>query len=896
MSVRNLDRIFRPRRIGVIGASAQPSRVGNTVLRNLLTSGFGGVIYPVNPKYESVQGIQAYPSIKDVPKAPDMCVVCTPAPTVPGIVRECGEAGVRGLVILSAGFREMGEEGRRLERQILEEAERFQDMRIIGPNCVGVVVPGMSLNASFAAGMPKPGKIAFFSQSGALCTSVLDWALDQNIGFSHFVSVGNTLDVDFADLIDYVSDDRETDAVIIYIESISAAKEFMSAARSFTRNKPIVVYKAGRFAESAAAAASHTGAMAGADDVYQAAFERAGIVRVTEMADMFDCASLLARERLPRGERLAIVTNAGGLGVMATDALIARRGVLAKLSDDTMSALNGLLPPCWSHSNPVDVIGDAPAERVARAVEVVLGDEGVDALLVILCPQAITDPTSTAHAVAKVAGAGSKPVITAWVGGRLMRPGRDVLANAGVPCYDTPERGVDAFMHLIAYARNIEILYETPRDVPLGHMPDRDLIRAILRDPEHADAIALPEHRSKEILEAYHIPVARPEVCASANAAAGVAARIGYPVVMKIHSPQITHKTDVRGIALDLKNETSVRMAFDEIVGRAHEARPDAHIDGVTVQPMVRMRDSVEMIIGAKRDTTFGAAVLVGMGGVTAEVMGDHAVALPPLNERLARRMVESLRSWKLLAGYRGRDQVDVDRLVEVLIRFSYLVADFPEIAEIDINPLMVSPEGVMALDARIILDHEAIEHGFKPFQHLAIRPYPEEYERRVALSDGTPVLLRPIRPEDEPRWHEMLARCSPESIRMRFMAMFKRTTHRMAARYCFIDYDREMAIVAEVEEEGQKKLIGVGRLVMEHDGQTAEYAVLVIDEWQGRTLGMILTEYCIEIGKQRGLKRVTAVTTPENARMIEVFRRLGFRLQHEHDQGLVLCEAVTEA
>ena len=895
MSVRNLDRIFRPRRVAVIGASERPGVVGTSVLRNLLTSGFGGVVYPINPKRESVQGVQAYACVRDVPRAPDLAIVCTPGRVVPGVVRECGEMGVRGMVVLSAGFREVGEEGRALERQVLEEAARFDDLRIIGPNCVGVVAPGMRLNASFAAGMPKPGRIAFFSQSGALCTSVLDWALEHNVGFSYFVSVGNTLDVDFADLIDYVSDDRETDAVILYIESIARARKFMSAARSFTRNKPIVVYKAGRFAESAAAAASHTGAMAGADEVYEAAFERAGIVRVTEMADMFDCASLLARQKPARGERLAIVTNAGGLGVMATDALIARRGVLASLSDDTRATLDSFLPPYWSHANPVDVLGDAPAERIGRAVETALADDGVDAVLSILCPQTITDPTETARVVAKVAGGASKPVLTAWVGGRLMRAGREVLSDAGVACYDTPEQAIDAFMHLITYARNIEVLYETPREVRLGTAPDRELIGSILREEgngERGEATVLSEQRSKEILDAYGIPVSRPEFCADADAAVRAAGRIGYPVVMKVHSPQITHKTDVGGIALGLQDERAVRKAFEAIVDRVSAARSDATIEGVTIQPMIRMRDSVELIIGAKRDPTFGAAILVGMGGVTAEIMGDHAVALPPLNERLARRMVQSLRGWKLLRGYRGKAPVDVDALVETLIKFSYLIADFPEIAEIDINPLVVSPDGVIGVDARMVLDASAGPGHPGAFPHLAIRPYPEELERRETLSDGTPVLLRPIRPEDEPAWHEMFGRCSQESIRSRFLSLIKRTTHKMATRYCYIDYDREMAIVAEVVENGEKKLVGVGRLVSDRDARSAEYAVLVIDEWQGRRVGTMLTEYSMEIAQTRDLQRVTAITTPENMRMLGVFRRLGFHLQHEREKGVVLCES----
>jgi acetyltransferase len=480
-----------------------------------------------------------------------------------------------------------------------------------------------------------------------------------------------------------------------------------------------------------------------------------------------------------------------------------------------------------------------------------------------------------------------------------MQAGKKVLSDAGVACYATPEQAIDAFMHLITYSRNIEVLYETPREVHLGALPDRDLIRSILHEAGASappdGAIVLPEHRSKEILEAYGIPVSRPQVCADQDAAVRAAQRIGYPVVAKIHSPNITHKTDVGGIALGLRDEKAVRAAFDVIVERARSARPDATIEGVTIQPMIRMRDSVELIIGAKRDPTFGAAILVGMGGVTAEIMGDHAVALPPLNERLAQRMLESLRGWKLLRGFRGAEAVDVDALVEVLIKFSYLIADFPEIAEIDINPLVCSPDGVIGLDARIVLDAQASSESARSLDHLAIRPYPEELERRAALSDGTSVLLRPIRPEDEPRWHEMFARCSAESIRSRFLSLIKRTTHKMATRYCYIDYDREMAIVAEAVENGQKKIVGVGRLVADAGGENPEYAVLVVDDWQGRRLGTLLTEYCMQIAKRRGMGQVTAITTPENMRMLGVFRRLGFHIEHERDKGVMVCEAPME-
>ncbi|MBI3911259.1 MAG: bifunctional acetate--CoA ligase family protein/GNAT family N-acetyltransferase [Armatimonadetes bacterium] len=891
MSVRKLDRIFKPQRIAVIGASENRTSVGYTVLRNLIGSGFPGVVYPVNPKRESVQSIQAYPNVVSLPTTPDLAVICTPAPTVPGIVRECGEAGILGLVIISAGFGEAGPEGRDLQKRVQEEAQKFDGMRIIGPNCLGIIVPRLNLNASFADGMPKAGHVAFISQSGALCTSVLDWALERDIGFSCFISIGNVLDVGFADLIDYLAGDPETRAVILYVESITGAREFMSAARAFARTKPIVAYKAGRFAESARAAASHTGAMAGEDDVYEAAFQRAGIVRVFEIEEVFECAELLARQQPPKGARLAIITNAGGPGVMATDALIARNGVLAQLSEKTVQQLDESLPPCWSHGNPVDILGDAPPERFAHATQLVLADEGVDAVLAILTPQAMTDPTATARAVGEVASRSHKPILAAWTGGRAVHEGVQILNQAGIPTYPAPEQAVNAVTHLVSYAHNLEILYETPRDIPVSFALDRRKLRELFDTVLSEGHEVLSEPLSKALLEAYEIPVTRTLAAHSAQEAVEIARRTGYPVALKVLSPEITHKTDVGGVALNLRNDEDVRNAFERIITTAREKRPDARVERVTVQQMVTLPNSFEMIIGAKRDPTFGATIMVGMGGVAAEVYRDRSLGLPPLNERLARRTLESLRSWPLLQGYRGRPGINVDRLIEILIRFSYLVADYPEIRELDVNPLLVSPEQVIALDARIIIDQEALSRPIRPYEHLAIRPYPEEYVRQITLQDGTPVILRPIKPEDEPLWHELLARCSAESIRYRFRYAFKTTTHEMATRQCYIDYDREMAIVAEVGENGRRTLIGVGGLAADPDHETAEYALLVADLWQGRGLGGVVTDYCLEIARNWGVKRVVAETTPDNPRMIAVLRKWGFHLEPDVERGVVSAD-----
>jgi acetyltransferase len=879
--------------VAVIGASDTPTSVGYTVLRNLVGSGFPGVVYPVNPKREAVQGIHAYKEIKSLPHVADLAVICTAAPTVPAIIRDLGEAGTQGVVIISAGFREIGAEGRQLEELIRQEQRKFPGMRILGPNCLGIMVPSIHLNASFAAATPGPGHIGFISQSGALCTSVLDWAIDQGVGFSYFVSVGNTLDVDMGDLIDYFGSATATRSIILYIESITEAREFLSAARAFARTKPIVGYKAGRFAESAQAAASHTGAMAGVDAVYEAAFQRAGIERIFDIEDMFDCAELLARQQTPKGDRLAIVTNAGGPGVMTTDALIARDGELAKLSDETNEQLNAFLPTCWSHGNPVDVLGDAPPDRFAKAVEIVLKDKEVDAVLVILTPQAMTDPTATAKAVGAVAATAHKPVLAAWMGSRAVREGTQILNELGIATYDTPAKAVRAFMHLVSYARNLSILHETPRDMPVEFSLDRKRLRSVFNTFLTEGSDVLSENVSKAFLEAYEIPVTKPLAARTAEEAVEVARGIGYPIVMKIHSPQISHKSDVGGVVLNLANDQAVRETFEKLTQRVKQQRPEAKILGVTVQQMVTYPNSYELIVGTKKDPVFGPVIMVGMGGVAAEVFKDRALGLPPLNEVLARRMIESLKSWPLLRGYRGKPGANIDRLIEVLMRFSYLVADYPEIKELDINPLLVTPEDVLALDARVVIDRNVIVRPQRPYSHLAIRPYPEEYVTQRKLKDETPVILRPIKPEDEPMWHDLLASCSTESIWLRFSYLFKQTSHDMASRYCYIDYDREMGIVAEVEEDGQRKLIGVGRLVADVDHIVAEYAVIVVDRWQNRGLGGMLTDFCLDLAKKWGVKRVVGEISKENVQMLATFRSRHFDLDDKIDQDVVLASKI---
>ncbi len=895
MPIEHLDRIFQPRSVAVVGASDNPASVGFAVLRNMLASAdagtFSGAVYPVNPKRDQVQGRPAYQSLAALPEVPDLVAICTPAGTVQSLLAEAGGLGVKGVVVISAGFREAGPEGLAMEEALMAEAKKYPGMRIIGPNCLGVIVPGLGLNASFTASAPGDGQVAFISQSGALGTSILDWAAQSGVGLSHFVSVGNMMDVHFADLIDYFGQDPKTKALLLYIESIQDARAFVSAARAFSRTKPIIAYKAGRFAASAQAAASHTGAMVGADDVHDAAFRRAGIERVYSIDDLFDCAELLSRQSSPKHGRLGIVTNAGGPGVMATDALIAADGELADLAPETLDALNKALPSCWSHGNPVDVLGDATAERYAQATKLVLNDPNTDAVLIILTPQAMTDPTATAKAVIDATRETSKPVLTAWLGGASVVEGRQMLAEAGLPTYPSPERAIRGLMHLISHARTIEDLYETPQatsaDMGPAEQGDSVFTRSILSQPN----TLLSEVQAKDLLDHYGVPVAKAVRAHDAREAVRHAEEIGYPVAMKILSSDISHKSDAGGVMLNLTDAQQVTDGFKQITSLAQQAYPDATIDGVAVQPFVKPKHAVELILGAKKDPVFGTVLMLGLGGTTAEVWKDTVLALPPLTERLARQMLESLRAWPLLDGYRGNPRVDVDALIETIIRFSYMLTDSPNLSEFDINPLFVSPTGVVAVDARAVTDDTPVEHDPR-FGHLAIRPYPAEYRDTVELADGTTITLRPIHPADEPMWHTMLASCSPETLRARFFATIKGTTHEMATCYCFNDYDREMAIVAIHETEQETQMLGVGRLVADPGREQAEYAVLVADAWQGRRIGSILTGYCLEVAREWGVSEVTASTTPENQRMLATFREHGFTMQEDLQGGLVLAQA----
>ncbi len=887
MPIKKLDSIFRPKRIALIGVSNDPKSVGGITLTNLVGAGYQGVVYPINPKREAVMGIPCYPDVKSLPKTPDLAVIMTAANVVPGIIKECGEAGINGIIIMSAGFKETGENGKTLEENVKKQLAAFPGMRVIGPNCLGIIVPGLKMNVSFANGMPKKGHVAFISQSGALCTSVLDWAKDANVGFSYFVSVGNAMDVTFGDLIDYFGQDTNTKSIILYIESLVDARSFMSAARAFARKKPIIVYKAGRFPESAEAAASHTGALASEDNIYDAVFRRAGIARVYSIGNIFNFTDLIGRKRMPKGSRLAIVTNAGGPGVMATDNLISMGGKLLKLQDETIQKLDALLPSYWSHGNPVDVLGDATPERFAKATEIVIEDNNVDAILVILTPQAMTDPTGTATAIALLSAKTSKLIMAAWLGGASMREGVEVFTKAEIAVYSTPEQAISAFMTLSKYSRNLDLLYETPKEVPVSFSYDRKKLREKYITEVFPKAKILTEDDSKLLINDYGIESTHPELSRNEEEAIRIAEKKGYPVVLKIQSPDIFHKTDVGGVALDIHSEEGLRAAYHDIHKTVSKRAPDARIDGITVQKMVNTADGVEMILGIKKDPIFGTVILVGMGGTKAELFKDRRLEFPPLNDRLALHMLKSLKVFPLLEGYRGSKPKNIQKLIEVLIRLSYLAADYPEIEELDINPLIVTSDDVIALDARMVVDQDVLGKNLPEYSHLVLRPYPERLIRKDVLRDGTPVTLRPIKPEDEPLWLEMLGSCSKESIYSRFRYDFHFNSHEVATQFCYIDYDREMGIVAEVEYEGRKRLIGVGRLISDPDVVIAEYAVLVTDDWQHKELGVKLTEYCEEIAKNAGVKKLYAETTKDNKAMIAVFRKQGFTVEYGDDNNV---------
>ena len=891
-----LDVFFSPKTVAVIGATENPGSVGRTVLWNLVTSPFGGTVYPVNPKRPSVLGVKAYKSISDIPEQVDLAVIVTPPPSIPGLIRECGENGVRGAIVISAGFKEVGEEGARLEKQLLEEA-RAAKIRVIGPNCLGVMSPLSGMNATFATTIARPGSVGFISQSGALCTAVLDWSLKEMVGFSAFVSVGSMVDVGWGDLINHLGNDPRTKSIVIYMESIGDARSFISAAREVALNKPIIVIKPGRSAAAAKAAASHTGSLTGSDEVLEAAFRRSGVLRVNNISDLFYMAEVLSKQPSPKGNRLTIVTNAGGPGVLATDSLIMGGGELAELSPEAMAAYNEVLPTTWSHNNPVDIIGDASPERYAKALEIAAKDPNSDGMLVILTPQAMTDPTLIAEQLKPLAKQEGKPVIASWMGGVDVAAGEEILNRANIPTFPYPDTAARAFNYMWRYSYNLKGLYETPSmpEDSADWTPDRKLVKDIVQRSRGEKRTILTEFESKQLLAAYGIPVAQTIVATDAAAAVKAANQIGYPVVLKLYSETITHKTDVGGVQLNLGNADAVDRAYRAIEASVAEKAGAQHFQGVTVQPMVKLKDAYELIIGSSLDPQFGPVLLFGTGGQLVEVFKDRALGLPPLNSTLARRMMEQTRIYKALKGVRGRKPVDLQALELLMVRFSALVAEQRWIKEIDINPLLASPDGLIALDARVVL-HGPEVASLDQVPKTAIRAYPAKYVAPWTMKDGSTVTIRPIRPEDEPalvRFHETL---SERTVYLRYfhlMNLEQRTAHERLTRICFIDYDREMALVAERRnpQTGEPEILAVGRMNKVLGTTEGEIAVLVSDQWQGRGLGKELLARLMIVGADEKLTKLTADILPDNRDIMRICEKLGFALKHSLDDEVVRAE-----
>lgn len=872
MTSRNLEHLLAPRSVALVGASDRPHSVGATVMRNLLQSGFDGTVWAVNLRHATVAGNKAYATVDALPETPDLAILCTPAPTIPGLISQLGARGTRAAIVISSGLEGRAPDGGSLQSAMLKAAKPYT-LRILGPNCVGMLLPRIGLNASFAHAPALPGNLAFIAQSGALTTAMLDWARTNRIGFSAFISLGNGADVDFGDLLDYLGHDPHTRAILLYIEAITSARKFMSAARAAARNKPVIIVKAGRQAEGAKAAASHTGALAGADDVYDAAFRRAGALRVTTTRELFDAAETLARMQPLAGERLAIVSNGGGPAVMATDALTAAHGELAQLDPRTLAALDEVLPPGWSHGNPVDVIGDAPTSRYVQALQRTLSDPNVGATLLIHAPTAIVPPTQIARGCADVLTRQRRAVLTCWMGGAAVEEAKGVCAAAGIPTYSTPEEAVGAFLQAVNYQRNQRQLMEVPSSIPESFVPDpgaaRAIIEAVLR--EGRDLLTEPE--AKGVLAAYRIPVVATRTAASVEEAMRYATELGFPVALKILSPDISHKSDVGGVALDIGSERELEEAARLMRQRCRERRPGARMAGFTVQTMVRRSAARELIAGITVDPTFGPVVLFGQGGIEVEVADDKAVALPPLNTVLAAELISRTRIRRFLDAYRNRPSVDMRALETALVQLAQLAVDIAEIVELDINPLLADDSGVVALDARI----RVVAATGRAADRLAIRPYPAELEETVQF-DGRSMLLRPIRPEDFPQQREFLKHVTPEDMHSRFFRSVLTLPDPELAHLTQIDYERAMAFIAEVRtDDGRRETLGVARAHADPDNLAAEFAILVRSDLKGRRLGSVLLDKLIRYCRTRGIQRLTGEVLANNARMLDLAAAQGF-------------------
>lgn len=893
MSVRNLEYLLKPSSVALIGASPKPSSVGAVIFQNLFTAGFKGNIFSVNPYYENIRNIKVYPDVSSLPKAPDLAVIATSRKLVPEIITKLGERGTKAVVVITSGIGTGGSE-RDIELcNAMLEAARPHDLRIVGPNCLGLMVPHWHLNASMAHLHPLSGNIAFVAQSGAVQTALLDWATSRNIGFSYFISLGDMVDVDFGDMLDYLATDLQTRAILLYMEAITSARKFMSAARTAARMKPVIVVKAGRCAEGAKAAACHTGAIPGEDAIYEAVFRRAGMLRVYDMQSLFDAVETLAMMPGPiTGDRLAILTNGGGVGVMATDTLIERGGRLAELSPEAMARLNAVLPGTWSHSNPVDIMSDASASRYADALEVLLDEDGVDAVLVLKCPIAVTSGIDVAHAVIdtmkKHKAKNRLPVLlTSWLGEAAAAPARRLFAEKRIPTYKTPADAIRGFMHMVRYRRSQDILMETPPSIPEIFTPDTEQVQRIIAQVLAEDRRWLTEIEAKTVLAAYGIPTVMPHAAKSPEEAAALARDMRGGVALKILTPEIGNESNACDVALNLETPDIVQETAAAMIEHIREAYPLARIPGFMVQPMTHRPHAHQLLIGMINDRQFGPVIFFGHGGTAADVIQDKAYALPPLNMHLAREVMVNTRVHKLLEGYRCIPPANKDSIALTLVKVSQLITDIAEIVELEINPLLADEEGVMVLDARIQVAGTTLSAA----QRLAICPYPKELEETIILPDGSTMLIRPIRPEDEPGFQKIFESLSPYEIRMRFLHPMQTLSHSQAARMTQIDYDREMALVlAGKNELGEEELYGSVQIIADSKKESAEYAILVRKDMAGKKLGRLLMVRIIEYARSRGLKEIFGQVLSENRAMLRVCEVLGFKVKHDLDEpGVVM-------
>ncbi len=884
MGQHHLKPLFAPKSVAVFGASDRIDSVGQIVFQNMLQSGYHGALYPINPGHEQVQGCKAYASISEIIEPVELAVIATPAATVPDIIDECGRHGVKAAIIITAGFGEAGEDGKALQQAVLESAQHY-GIRLIGPNCLGVMRPDIGLNATFNKGNATVGNLAFVSQSGALCTAILDWATTNDVGFSSVVSLGASVDVDFGEILDYLISDTQTHSILLYIEGIHNARSFMSSIRAAARIKPVILVKVGRHAVGSKAAMSHTASLVGSDDAFDAAVRRAGVVRVQTITQLFSAAKALSCGFNPTGNRLAIVTNGGGPGVMATDCAADLGLVMAELSDSTMEKLNLALPATWSHGNPIDIIGDAQVDRFHHAVKACLEDPNVDGVLTILTPQAMTKPLEAAEAVIALSNQFSKPLLTSWMGGAQVESSRAAFNHAKKPSFRTPEPAVEVFSYLSAYHKNQKFLMQMPG--PLSHHlePDIDGATMIIEGALQEKRKILNEMESKALLAAFHIPVAQTMVARSPNEALLIAQQLGFPVAMKINSPDITHKSDTGGVLLNLLNAQAVRSAYHEIIKNVQKSRPDATIDGISIQPMIVKPNGRELMVGVTNDPVFGPVITFGAGGTTVEIMGDRAVSLPPLNTFLVKDMINSTHVAKMLGKFRQMPAANMEALESVLLRVSEMVCELPTLIEMDINPLIIDENGVLAADARIVVALRSPSAGSGDrYSHMAIYPYPTHLVNNWQSTDGSNVVIRPIRPEDAELTQEFVRNLSEESRYFRYMNSFHELSEAMLVRFTQIDYSREMALIAVRTEQEKEVELGVTRYAINPDGESCEFALVVADSMRGTGLGLRLMVGLMDAARSKGLKIMEGEVLKNNASMLKLMKRLGFSIESSHE------------